>query len=171
MRFVPSISASVIADIQTSDLSVQTALQQLSSGQRVAVPSDDPAASATLVQLQAQSANIDQYTANAESALSQAQSADSIVSSVVSSLNQGGYAGYRGRQRDDVYERSANHCDADPGHPLEHCFPGEHNVSGCLAVWRHGERSGKRSLRTQPRRPATSTTGTITSIRSRWALL
>jgi flagellar hook-associated protein 3 FlgL len=88
MRFVPSITSSVISDIQTSDQNLQTALQQVSTGQRVSVPSDDPAAAAALVQLQAQGANIDQYTTNAESALSQAQSADSVVSSVVSLLNQ-----------------------------------------------------------------------------------
>ncbi len=88
MRFVPSLTSSVTADIQTSDKNLQTALQQVSTGQRVSVASDDPAAAASLVQLQAQSANIDQYTTNAESALSQAQSADSVVSSVVSLLNQ-----------------------------------------------------------------------------------
>jgi flagellar hook-associated protein 3 FlgL len=88
MRFVSNIASNVITDIQQSDQSVQTALQQLSSGQRVSVPSDDPAASAALVQLQTQSANIDQYTTNADSAVSQAQSADSVVSSVVSLLNQ-----------------------------------------------------------------------------------
>jgi flagellar hook-associated protein 3 FlgL len=88
MRFVSNIASNVITDIQQSDQSVQTALQQLSSGQRVSVPSDNPAASAAMVQLQTQSANIDQYTTNADSALSQAQSADSVVSSVVSLLNQ-----------------------------------------------------------------------------------
>jgi|SRR6185312_1735206 len=88
MRFVSNIASNVITDIQQSDRSVQTALQQLSSGQRVAVPSDDPAASAAMVHLQTQVANIDQYTTNADSALSQAQNADSVVSSVVSLLNQ-----------------------------------------------------------------------------------
>jgi flagellar hook-associated protein 3 FlgL len=88
MRFVPNIGANVVSDIQQSDSAVQTALQQLSTGQRVSMPSDDPAAAAALVQLQAQSANIDQYTTNAGSALSQAQSADSVISSVVSLLNQ-----------------------------------------------------------------------------------
>ncbi|ADW70898.1 flagellar hook-associated protein FlgL [Granulicella tundricola] len=88
MRFVPNIASNVITDIQASDQNVQTALQQVSSGLRVSLPSDDPAASAALVQLQAQSANIDQYTTNASSALSQAQSADSVVSSVVSLLNR-----------------------------------------------------------------------------------
>ena len=88
MRFVSSITANVIADIQASDKSLQTALQQVSTGQRVSVASDDPAASAALVQVQTQAANLDQYTTNAQSALSQAQTADSVVSSVVSLLNQ-----------------------------------------------------------------------------------
>jgi len=88
MRFVSNIASNVISDIQQSDATLQTALQQLSSGQRVSVPSDDPAASAAMVQLQTQASNIDQYTTNADSAISQAQSADSVVSSVVSLLNQ-----------------------------------------------------------------------------------
>ena len=50
MRFVSNIASNVITDIQQSDQSVQTALQQLSSGQRVSVPSDNPAASAAMWQ-------------------------------------------------------------------------------------------------------------------------
>jgi flagellar hook-associated protein 3 FlgL len=88
MRFVPNITSDVIANIQQSDQNVANALQQVSTGQRVSLPSDDPAASAAVLQLQAESANIDQYTANADSALAQAQTADSVVSSVVSLLNQ-----------------------------------------------------------------------------------
>ena len=88
MRFVPSIASNVITDIQQSNRNLQTALQQVSTGLRVSTPSDDPAASAALAQLQAQGSNVDQYTTNAESVLSQAQSADSVVSSVVSLLNQ-----------------------------------------------------------------------------------
>jgi flagellar hook-associated protein 3 FlgL len=88
MRFVPSIASSVTSNIQTSEASLEKALQQVSTGLRVNLPSDDPSASASLVQVQAQSANLDQYTTNAESALSQAQSADSVISSVVSLLNQ-----------------------------------------------------------------------------------
>jgi flagellar hook-associated protein 3 FlgL len=88
MRFNPSISASVILDIQNSDQAVQTAYQQVSTGQRVNVPSDDPSASAAYVQLQAQAADVDQYSSNASSALSQAQSADGVLTSVVSLLNQ-----------------------------------------------------------------------------------
>jgi flagellar hook-associated protein 3 FlgL len=88
MRFVQSIASNVNYDIQQSEKNLQTALQQVSTGQKVAVPSDNPAASAVVVQLQAQSDAVDQYTANAESVLSQAQSADSVLTSVVALLNK-----------------------------------------------------------------------------------
>ncbi len=96
MRFVPNITSNVISNIEQSDASVQTALQQVSTGQRVSLPSDDPAASAALVQVQAQSANVDQYTTNVDSARGQAQSADSAVSSVVALLNQAVTLGVEG---------------------------------------------------------------------------
>jgi len=88
MRFNPSLNSVVINDIQQSGHRLQTALQQVSTGVRVSLPSDDPAASAASLLIQTQSANLDQYTANADSALSQAQSADSVLSSVVSLLNR-----------------------------------------------------------------------------------
>ncbi len=67
---------------------MQTAFQQVSTGQRVNLPSDNPAASAAEIQVQAQSASVDQYTTNSESALSQAQLGDSVLTSVVSLLNK-----------------------------------------------------------------------------------
>ena len=96
MRFNPSLNASVIIDIQNSEQAVQTAFQQVSTGQRVNLPSDDPAASAAYVQLQAQAANIDQYSSNANSVLSQAQTADGVLTSVVGLLNQAITLGTRG---------------------------------------------------------------------------
>ncbi len=88
MRVNPNFNASILQDIQQSDASLQTAFQQVSTGQKVNLPSDNPAASAADLQIQAQSANLDQYTTNSESALSQAQLGDSVLTSVVSSLNQ-----------------------------------------------------------------------------------
>jgi flagellar hook-associated protein 3 FlgL len=88
MRLNPSLNASVLVDIQSSEDAVQTAFQQVSTGLRVNQASDDPSAASEYVQLQSQAATIDQYTANASSALSQAQSADSALTSVVSLLNQ-----------------------------------------------------------------------------------
>ena len=88
MRVNPNFNASILQDIQQSDVSLQTAFQQVSTGQKVNLPSDNPAASAAELQVQAQSANDDQYTTNSESALSQAQLGDSVLTSVVSLLNQ-----------------------------------------------------------------------------------
>jgi flagellar hook-associated protein 3 FlgL len=96
MRVNPSINASVIINIQNSEQAVQTAFQQVSTGQRVNQPSDDPAASSAYVQLQSESATVDQYSSNASSVLSQAQTADSVLTSVVSLLNQAITLGTRG---------------------------------------------------------------------------
>jgi flagellar hook-associated protein 3 FlgL len=63
-------------------------LQQVSTGQRVSVPSDDPTASAAYVQNLSQYAANDQYSSNASSALSQAQTADGVLSNVTTALNQ-----------------------------------------------------------------------------------
>ncbi len=88
MRVNPNFNASILEDIQQSDASLQTAFQEVSTGQKVNLPSDNPAASAAELQVQAQSANVDQYTTNSDSALSQAQLGDSVLTSVVSLLNQ-----------------------------------------------------------------------------------
>jgi len=88
MRINPNINDAVNSAIEQSQQAVTNAFEQVSTGQRVNQPSDDPAASAAYIQLQAQSADVDQYTANASSALSQAQLSDSVITSVVSLLNQ-----------------------------------------------------------------------------------
>jgi flagellar hook-associated protein 3 FlgL len=78
----------MLAAIQNSESSLQTALQQVSTGKRVTMPSDDAAASADMVQNTIDTANVDQYTQNVSSVLSTVQTADSALSSVVSSLTQ-----------------------------------------------------------------------------------
>ncbi len=88
MRFNPTFNTTITADIEQSEQTLQNALQQVSTGKRVNLPSDDPAASAAMVQSLIASANVDQYTTNADSALSQARTADSVISSVVSLLNK-----------------------------------------------------------------------------------
>ena len=88
MRVNPNFTADVVAGMEQSEQSLQTAEQEVSTGQRVRVPSDDPTASAAFVQNQAAAANVDQYTANSQTALSQAQAADSALSSINSLLTQ-----------------------------------------------------------------------------------
>jgi flagellar hook-associated protein 3 FlgL len=64
------------------------ALQELSTGRRVNLPSDDPAAFAADVQNLAQQSQTDQYLQNTSDLETLFQTADSALSSVVSSLNQ-----------------------------------------------------------------------------------
>ncbi len=73
--------------IQQSQQALSIALQQVSTGLRVNQPSDDPAASANMVLSLASSADVDQYTKNISAVTSQMQTADSALSSVVTSLN------------------------------------------------------------------------------------
>lgn len=74
-------------DMQQSQQVLAVALQQVATGLRVNQPSDDPAASANMVTSLAASANVDQYTENISAVTSQMQTADSAISSVVTSLN------------------------------------------------------------------------------------
>jgi flagellar hook-associated protein 3 FlgL len=78
----------MLAAIQNSESNLQQALQQVSTGKRVIVPSDDPGASADMVRNTIATANVDQYTQNVSSVLSTVQTADSALSSVVSSLTK-----------------------------------------------------------------------------------
>jgi flagellar hook-associated protein 3 FlgL len=88
MRVDPNNVPSMLAAIQQSESSLQTALQQVSTGKSVNVPSDNPAAAADMVQNTMETAAVDQYTQNISGVLSTVQTADSALSSVVTSLTQ-----------------------------------------------------------------------------------
>ena len=107
MRVNTDFSSTVINDIEQSDAAAQTAYQQVSTGQKVNTPSDDPAASAAYMTLQSEAANIDQYTTNAESVLSQAQTADSTLTSVVSELNSAVTIGTEGATSTSASDRAS----------------------------------------------------------------
>jgi flagellar hook-associated protein 3 FlgL len=88
MRVDPNLSSLVNLGIEGTEQALNTAVQQVATGQRVSVPSDDPFAASANVQSLAESANVDRYTKNGDAVLSQAQMADSALSSVVNELNQ-----------------------------------------------------------------------------------
>ena len=88
MRVNPNNVPNIIADMQQSQVSLNTALQQVSTGKRVTLPSDDPFASAAMVQNTIETGNVDQYTQNVSSVLLTLQSSDSALSSVVTSLTK-----------------------------------------------------------------------------------
>ncbi len=96
MRVSPDLEPDVLAGIDQSEASLQAALQQVSTGQRVNLPSDDPAAAAAEVQNIAESNAVDQYTANANAALGATQTADSVLTSVVSLLTKAVSVGTEG---------------------------------------------------------------------------
>ena len=88
MRVNPNMVPDILADMEQSQATVNTALQEVATGKRVTVPSDDPAASADMVQNSIETANVDQYTKNVSSMLSMVQTADSALGTVVTSLTQ-----------------------------------------------------------------------------------
>jgi flagellar hook-associated protein 3 FlgL len=78
----------ILEDLQQSQTAVNTTLQEVATGKSVNVPSDNPAASADMVQNTIETANVDQYTQNVSTMSSMVQTADSSLGSVVTSLTQ-----------------------------------------------------------------------------------
>ena len=99
--------ANMVPDIQyamqQSQQALSTALQQVSTGLRVNQPSDDPSASANMVVSLAARAQVDRYTSSINSVTPLMQTADSALSSIVTSLNTAitnGTAGANGTETD-----------------------------------------------------------------------
>lgn len=88
MRINSNMVPNILAAIQQSETTLQTALEQVSTGKRVNLPSEDPAAAAAMVQNTLSAADAGQYTQNVSSTLSRLQTADSALSTVVSQLTQ-----------------------------------------------------------------------------------
>lgn len=88
MRINPNLVPNILADLQQSQVSLNTALQEVSTGKSVTVPSDNPAAAAAMVQNTIETGDVDQYTQNVATVQSTVQSANSVLSSVVTSLTQ-----------------------------------------------------------------------------------
>ena len=88
MRVNPNLVPDILAGLQQSQSTLNAALEQISTGKSVNVPSDNPAAASEMVQNTMETANVDQYTQNVTGVLSKVQASDSALSSVVSSLTQ-----------------------------------------------------------------------------------
>ncbi|HUD55487.1 MAG TPA: flagellar hook-associated protein FlgL [Terracidiphilus sp.] len=88
MRINPNLVPDILAGLQQSQTTLNQALEEVSTGKSVNVPSDNPAAASEMVQNTIETANVDQYTQNVTGVLSQVQASDSALSSVVSSLTQ-----------------------------------------------------------------------------------
>jgi flagellar hook-associated protein 3 FlgL len=96
MRVNPDMSNDVLAAIWETQSQENTALQQVSTGKRVNVPSDDPLAAAQMIGNQAQTSRSDQYLQNIDTLTSQLQTADTAVGSAVAAVTQAITLGVQG---------------------------------------------------------------------------
>ncbi len=88
MQINPNFTPTILSDMQQSQAALNTALQQVATGLSVNVPSDNPTASASMVQNTIDTGNLDQYKQNVTTVLSTVQSASSVLSNVVTALTQ-----------------------------------------------------------------------------------
>ncbi len=88
MRISPQLSQILLRALDQTSQKEQTALTQLTTGRRVNLPSDDPAAAALEVSIASESGNVDQFLRSISSISSELQTADSSLSSVVTSLQR-----------------------------------------------------------------------------------
>jgi flagellar hook-associated protein 3 FlgL len=88
MRVNPNPTADILASIALDQQDQEIALAQLASGRRVVVPSDDPAAAATLSLNHAQSSQDDQFLQVIGGVSARLQVADSTLGSVVTVLTR-----------------------------------------------------------------------------------
>jgi flagellar hook-associated protein 3 FlgL len=96
MRVNPDMSGDVLAAIWQTQNQENTALQQMSSGKRVNVPSDDPLAAAQMIGNQDQSNRADQYLQNVDTLTNQLQTADTALGSAVTAVTQAITLGVQG---------------------------------------------------------------------------
>ena len=88
MRVNPNLTPDLLAALDRTRQVTQEALLQLANGRRVNQPSDDPAASAILVQNHDQTVFTSRYLQSLGSIQGQFQTADSALSSVILSLQR-----------------------------------------------------------------------------------
>lgn len=88
MRVNPNPYPDLLAEIEQTQQSIESDQQQIATGRSVNLPSDDPAAAATLVENASQTSQVDQFQRSAGSVQGEMQDADSALNSVISSLQQ-----------------------------------------------------------------------------------
>lgn len=88
MRINPNPLPDLLAALSANQADINTDLEEISTGQSVSVPSDNPASAALLVQNANQSSQADQYQRSISSVQGELQNADSTLSSVVTALQR-----------------------------------------------------------------------------------
>ncbi|MGC9199489.1 MAG: flagellar hook-associated protein FlgL [Acidobacteriaceae bacterium] len=85
---IANITPNLIADMNQSQTALNTAVEQLATGQSVSEPSQGPTASAQMVENTLETGNVDQYTQNISSVLATVENSNSVLSDVVTQLTQ-----------------------------------------------------------------------------------
>jgi flagellar hook-associated protein 3 FlgL len=88
MRINPNPLSDLLAALNENQQQINTDLEQISSGQSVNAPSDDPAAAAALVQNADQTSQADQFLRSIGSITAELQNVDSTLNSVTTALQQ-----------------------------------------------------------------------------------
>jgi flagellar hook-associated protein 3 FlgL len=88
MRIEPSLLPDLLAALSENQQQLNTDLEEISSGQSVNVPSDNPAAAAELVENAAETSQADQFLRSIGSIEGELQNADSTLNSVTTALQQ-----------------------------------------------------------------------------------
>jgi len=96
MRLTPTESTILLNALNAADLAQQKALLQMTTGKRVNLPADDPAAAAMQVQTSDQSSNCDQFLRSISSVSGELQTADSALNSCVTALQRAITLGVQG---------------------------------------------------------------------------
>ncbi|HEX3819457.1 MAG TPA: flagellin [Candidatus Sulfotelmatobacter sp.] len=84
----PNLLPDLLAALSGTQQQINTDLQEISSGQSINVPSDNPAAAAALVQNAGQTSEADQFLRSVGSVSGELQNGDSALSSVVTALQR-----------------------------------------------------------------------------------
>jgi len=96
MRVNPNYATDMVNLMDLAQQNEDNAAQQLSTGRRVSLPSDNPAAEAAMINANAQTASIDQYTASSDSLTDVLNTANSTLSSAVTLLQRAVSLGVEG---------------------------------------------------------------------------
>jgi flagellar hook-associated protein 3 FlgL len=96
MRVNPNYSNDMVNLMDQAQQAEDTAAQQLSTGRRVSLPSDDPAAESAMIAENSRATAADQYTANSDSLKDVLNTANSTLSSVVTLLQRAVSLGVEG---------------------------------------------------------------------------
>jgi len=88
MRINPNPYPDLLVALQQTQQQINIDLQEISTGQSVSVPSDNPAAAALLVQNAGQTSEADQFLRSISSVQGEMSNADSTLSSVVTALQR-----------------------------------------------------------------------------------